>query len=294
MPKKIIGALSLALAAAIWGSMYVVSKIVLEEIPPFTLVTLRFFLAFLIFAFFYYMNYEKVKRSDYFMFAWLGFIGFTISIGAQFLGTKWANAHLGALITSSSPVFISLFALPVLKEKISLKDIIALLFATIGVIIILGWTPIGKEMFWGIISLIIAALSWAYYTVLGKKLAKGYSSLTIMFYATLFGIVFTLPITAVELVTSNWVVPTALIIWLGVLYLGIVSTAIAFYLWNYGFRFLSSTQGSLFFFFQPVVGTFLSSLILHEELTFSFIVGFLFVLLGVIVTTIKIENYYNE
>lgn len=47
MKKSIIGAICLSLAASMWGGMYVVSKYVLDFIPPFTLVWLRYMIAFI-------------------------------------------------------------------------------------------------------------------------------------------------------------------------------------------------------------------------------------------------------
>ena len=54
-------------------------------------------------------------------------------------------------------------------------------------------------------------------------------------------------------------------VWWGILYLGVVSTALAFYLWNKGFTLLDASTGSLFFFAQPVVGAVLGWLLLGES-----------------------------
>lgn len=48
MKQTILGAICLSLAASIWGGMYVVSKYVLDFIPPLTLVWLRFIIAFVV------------------------------------------------------------------------------------------------------------------------------------------------------------------------------------------------------------------------------------------------------
>ena len=58
---------------------------------------------------------------------------------------------------------------------------------------------------------------------------------------------------------------------LGVLYLGIVSTAGAFFLWNKGLELLDASIGSLFFFFQPIVGSLLGWLLLNETLNSNFL-----------------------
>ena len=67
---------------------------------------------------------------------------------------------------------------------------------------------------------------------------------------------------------------------LGILYIGIGSTAIAFFLWNKSFELLDAAAASLFFFAQPVVGALLSAIFLGEKLGWSFFAGGALILLG--------------
>lgn len=69
----------------------------------------------------------------------------------------------------------------------------------------------------------------------------------------------------------------------GLLYLGIVSTAGGFLLWNKGLQLMNASSGGLFFFFQPIVGTFLGWLLLGETIGLSFWLGSLFILSGVFI-----------
>ena len=70
---------------------------------------------------------------------------------------------------------------------------------------------------------------------------------------------------------SNPIEHMNLYVVLGVLYLGIVSTAGAFFLWNKGLELMDASIGSLFFFFQPIVGSFLGWLLLNETLNSNFL-----------------------
>jgi drug/metabolite transporter (DMT)-like permease len=71
----------------------------------------------------------------------------------------------------------------------------------------------------------------------------------------------------------------------GVLYLGVISTAVAFYLWNRGFELLDANTASLCFFAQPVVGAVLGALLLHEPLSLGFFAGGALILLGALVSS---------
>ncbi|MDA8218062.1 MAG: DMT family transporter [Dehalococcoidales bacterium] len=81
--------------------------------------------------------------------------------------------------------------------------------------------------------------------------------------------------------TGSALAPLPLPAVLGVLYLGAVSTAGAFYLWNKGMALLESDVAAVFFFAQPVVGAFLGWLLLHERLGPSFFLGGALIFAGV-------------
>ncbi|KLV14434.1 permease-like protein YdzE [Bacillus altitudinis] len=65
------------------------------------------------------------------------------------------------------------------------------------------------------------------------------------------------------------------------MYLGIISTALAFFLWNRGLQLMDASSGGLFFFFQPIVGTVLGWMILGEEMGLRSFVGILCIFAGV-------------
>jgi drug/metabolite transporter (DMT)-like permease len=284
--QQLLGALCLSLAASMWGGMYVVSKYVLDYIPPLTLVWLRYIIAFVfLFAIlkmvqFKNKQYESIKKRDWFLIAWIGFIGYFVSIALQFIGTNLSDAHTGSLITSATPAFIVIFAWFVLKEELTVRKVSAMVLATVGVVIVIGLdTNVGSN-FIGSVILVGAAITWALLSVYVKLASNRLSSLTITTYAVLFALIFTTPAMLWEL-GSNDVYYQDLLIILGVIYLGVVSTAGAFFLWNKGMELMDAGIGSLFFFFQPIVGSFLGWALLKEELGVNFFVGGIFIVLGV-------------
>ncbi|KJS14054.1 MAG: membrane protein [Peptococcaceae bacterium BRH_c8a] len=298
MGNTILGAICLSLAASIWGGMYVVSKYVLDFIPPFTLVWLRYVIAFAVLYAILKISQRKTKnctkleKKDWLLLGWIGFIGYFVSISFQFIGTKLSDAHTGALITSATPAFIVIFARFVLKETLTIRKILSLLLATIGVAIVVGWSPTLGTYFWGSVILVGAAITWALLSVYVKVASYNYSSLTITTYAILFALVFTTPFMLWEIQTNNILFNNSSII-LGVLYLGIVSTAAAFFLWNKGMEMMDTGIGSLFFFFQPLVGSFLGWLLLSEHLDLNFFVGGSLILLGVLIVTVQKKKKLN-
>jgi len=72
------------------------------------------------------------------------------------------------------------------------------------------------------------------------------------------------------------------------LYLGVISTAIAFVMWNKGLTMVSASASGLFFLLQPIVGTLLGWLLLNEGITFGFIIGTVLIL-GSVWVSIRFE-----
>jgi drug/metabolite transporter (DMT)-like permease len=285
-----LGYLYLSLAASIWGGMYVVSKWTLEVIPPFTLVWLRYVIAFIVLlAFLRRERTPSLTGKDHLSLAGIGFIGYFISISAQFVGTWLSSAHMGALITSATPAFMLLLAYGLLKETLTLKKWASVLLATLGVVVVVGWDIPSELSFLGNMILVVAAVTWAILSVGAKKLGERFSPLLITTYAVGYALLFTTPVMVWEAGYRgmDWSVLTGGPILMAVLYLGVVSTAVAFFLWNQGLKMVEASIGAMFFFFQPVVGSLLGWLWLGEHLSTSFFVGGVLILSGVALSTWK-------
>jgi drug/metabolite transporter (DMT)-like permease len=280
------GPLYLSLAAGIWGGMYVVSKEVLLFIQPWLLLEMRFFLGLLTLSgIVLYKKAWAVKRKDFGALALLSFIGYTCSIGMQFIGTSLSGAAMGSLITAASPALISIFALWLLREQLHIYKWLSLFIASLGVIIIIGLPSSNASSFLGNVILFGAALTWALYTVLSRRQTMKYSSLTVTFWASVFGVIFTAPIAVWESLAAPVSLPTNGWIWAGVLYMGVISTAGAFYLWNKGFEYINTATGSLFFFMQPVVGSTLGFFLLDEALDWNFFAGACLIASGIFLSS---------
>src|SRR5262249_38651551 len=152
--------------------------------------------------------------------------GFGISVGAQFVGTDKSNAVNGSLVTSASPAFILLFAALILREKLTVQRIAAVALATAGVLVSLDLSraDFSSGTFWGNVALAVAALTWGLFSVLVRQVSAKYDTLVVTFVGFLGGMILVIPAAAVELQTRPIGAITPGIV-LGVLYLGIVSTA---------------------------------------------------------------------
>ena len=285
--KTLIGLLCGLGAASIWGGMYVVSKVVLEIIPPFALVTTRLLLGMLTLAIVLLMRgFPKIPRKQFLQVVGVGFVGYGVSLSLQFLGTKMSTAANGSLVTSATPAFVLIFAALLLRERITPLRLTALALATLGVIAVIDprSAQLNPELFLGNLALIGAAITWALYSVLVRKTTQDVDVLLFSLVAFLGGLPVTLPAGAWELRTLGMGEITLGVVG-GILFLGVISTALAMVLWNTAFALVDASLASLTFFAQPVVGTLLGWLFLGEQITPLFLLGGFLIGLGLVIST---------
>lgn len=275
MNKTIVGLSSGLIAASIWGGMYVVSKVVLEVIPPFTLLASRLILgaAALGIVIFFRKKTEFTKQQFINSFL-VGVVGYGISLGFQFVGTKLSTASNGALVTSATPAFVLLFAPFLLEEKTTTRGVLALIVSSLGVVAVIDprTADFSSSLFTGNLSLLAAALTWALYSVLVRKVSQSADLLISSAVMLVGGIPSSLLFSYFE-INNLGIGEITLGVVIGVLFIGIVSTAIAMYLWNFAFAQLPASAASLTFFAQPVVGTILGWFFLGEKITPLFLLG---------------------
>ena len=287
MNKTFVGILCGLGAASIWGGMYVVSKVVLEIIPPFTLVSIRLILGALTLAVVILLRgAPRLSHRQFLQVVGVGFVGYGISLSLQFLGTKLSTAANGSLVTSATPAFVLLFAWILLQETITPRRLIALILATLGVIAVIDprSAQLQPDLFLGNILLLGAGITWALYSVLVRRTTQDLDVLPFSLIAFFGGLPVTVPLSAWELGTVG-VGEINLGVVGGILFLGIISTALAMVLWNTAFAFVDASLASLTFFAQPVVGTLLGWLFLGEQITPLFLLGGFLIGLGLIISS---------
>ncbi|MGN1386421.1 MAG: DMT family transporter [Bacillus sp. (in: firmicutes)] len=284
MKNTWIGSFYLIIASSIWGGMYVVVKTVVSVIPPLELVWMRYLVALVALGIIGVLTKQnwRIQRQHFRLIIAIALIGYVISIVTQETGTMLSTAQMGAIITATTPAFMVLFASFILKEHFTFKKAISVSLATLGVVIIVGVDTLDLSNILGGVSLTVAALTWALMSVLVKKIPEDYSQIVVTFYAAFIAVVVLTPFVIPRLPAIDWnefMEPT---IWGGLLYLGVISTSLAFLLWNRGLQMLNASSGGIFFFFQPLVGALLGWLLLGETLSSTFWIGAVFIFFGVL------------
>ncbi|UWG47665.1 Permease of the drug/metabolite transporter (DMT) superfamily [Halanaeroarchaeum sp. HSR-CO] len=273
--------------------MYVVSKWGFASIPPATLAFLRVALgaATLVLVVRLQGQSRTFSFAEHRRFALLG-IWVAITLLTQFVGTDLTNASQGSLLTVLTPVFTLLLGILVLEEGVTVRKVGGMAIATVGTVVVLAGqydlTRLGEGSAIGISALLLASFGWAAYTVWGTPLVRRYSALETATYSTVWAVPLLFVVAVAELWTlgrSPLTLPTTAPVLAAVFYLGVLSTAAAWYLWYRGVESLEAGVVAVFFFAQPVVGVLLGTVILEESLGPTFIAGGLVMAVGIYVVS---------
>lgn len=276
-----------------WGSLYVVSKFVLGAIPVLTVANVRYVLAAgILYLVLKGREGRAIEKQDYKYIFLVGTFGYFMSMGAQLLGTKLANASLASLINSVNPLSIMVFAAIILKEKITPRKIISIVMALGGVMVILGNVS-GAGHLEGILLSLSSVILWSFITVLVRKLSKKYDPLAITTYSMLVAACWTLPFAIYDIGIAKTAVFSLPIV-AGLLYMGVICTALAYYLWNKSLSMIEASRCGLFYPLQPMVSACLGWMILGEAITPRFLVGAVLIVGGVMFSILEKSDKLSE
>lgn len=273
----------------LWGSLFVVTQFVLGKIPTFTVAMFRYLSSFIaLSAAAWKKEKEVIERQDYKYFFIVGFIGYFLAVDFQLLGTKFAGSSIASLLNSMNPVFISVMAAFILKEKLTKAKIAGLLLSMAGVYLIIGHGASVSPV--GIFFSLAAVLGWAFMSVISRKISRKYSSLTITRYAMLIAAVCNIPVSFCEICITHPVIEPDLSAVLGLLYMGLVCTAFTNILWNKSLSLLPANTCSAFYPVQTLTSSLLGIFLFHEVLTISFLAGTLCIIIGVLISLLDIPR----
>jgi len=276
--------------SALWGGVFIVGKVMLQNIGPFSVAFCRYAFAsvcLLLISLKIEGKLPSLKRSQILPVILLGIIGIFLYSIFFFIGLQKITASRAAIIYALNPIFITLCSAFVFKEKLTTPKAIGTIASLLGAGIViakgnlLGLLDllIGK-VGWGEICLFASVFSWVIYTLLGKLVIKELSPLVATTYACLIG--------GAALFVPAWIEGFVqdfnsfpILVWLGVMYLGFLSSAIGFTWYYEALKAIGPVKTGVFINLVPVFGIFLAVLLLHEQFTPSLLLGTTLVLTGV-------------
>jgi len=132
----------------------------------------------------------------------------------------------------------------------------------------------------GDLMVVLALIFEAFYTVRGKAMLTKHPPLLITSASIVGSVVFWIPLAGTEILLHGWH-PLGLDAWLGIGWMAIMSTVIAYLAWFKGLAHVDGSAAASALFIQPLLGTLLAILLLHDQLLPTTIVGGILIVISV-------------
>lgn len=285
-----LGLLALFIASAVGGLNPVVLKIGLRELPPLTLIALRFFLATCILLPFIYKKLRHLSKRDIAKLTIVSSL-FTLNVALFTTGIGNTTVIMSQILSMISPIVVGIFAIFIVKEHMQKENIIGVGIAMIGVIFLMTQsyngagntfgTPFGNML------VFLSMIFWCLYITLSRRLIRRYSPMTVSFFTmAVSGAVLLTVAAPIELYFHAVDLSTLTISTAGSLtYLVFIATLFFFPMMQYGIKHTNAFTASLTSYISPVFGGGVAVLFMGEKITQPFIIGTVFILLGVLYST---------
>lgn len=285
LSKRQLAILALIIANIIWGAASPIFKWSMQEIPPYTLGTLRFLLAALIILPFVYKKIA-IKKADFPKMLALAAIGITLHIAVFFLGLQMTSSINVPILSALSPVLLIIGSVWYLHEKLKKKIIIGTLISLVGIAIIviqpiLMTGPDGSIP--GNLLIILSIILGAIYTLLLKKYSLSYPALTVVFWTFLLGGLLFIPAFITEIILLNPFANFDGKSLVGIGYGAIFSSAIAYFFYAFGLKYLTASEVGIFIYIEPIITVLVAVPLLNEIVHPIYILGSLFVFAGIFI-----------
>ena len=266
-----------------WGASFMFTRLVVEEISPSHLVSIRLFLATVLLGPLFISKEELLKMSK--VIPSLILLGI-INAALPFFLFAWSAQELTAgmlsILNGTSPLFALIIAIILFRQNTTFLQVIGLLAGFIGLLIFIGLDEI-RVVFFPVTLCLIGAFCYAYSNNILFKLNHINSSA--LASATMAsGFIFSIPLFLSE--PQSFSFDLSLKTYLATFFLGLVSTGISFIAYVVLLQRSSPVQASSIIFLVPITGIFWGAIFLDENIDQKVILGSLCILIGIGLTNI--------
>ena len=270
------------LTALLFSTMEVACKVAGNDLDPFQLTFLRFLIGGLILLPFGIaeMNKKEIKldSKDILKLLGVGTIGIPISMVLFQVGIMNCNASSASVMFSINPLFTMVCAHLLTSEKITKQRLAALTIGIIGLVFIIRpWDVQEGNTVFGAVCLLLAAITFGFYTVTGKMVSQKIGSVAqagisfLLGAAVLLIVIIIMGRPVLEGVTDN--IPI-------ILYTGIFVTGLGYYSYFTSIKLSDATTGSFAFFLKPALAPIIAVIILRETILWNTIAGIVIILIA--------------
>lgn len=275
MEKKNVFQVYLMLVSTffLWGSIYVATKYLSTAgLPSAVIVCARNLIGVVPL---YFMArgslHTKIEKEDWKYFILVALLGYYGTFLINMLGVARAGASVSALVNTLNPVTMSLLAAVILKEPIRKIQVVCIVLAVVGAYVVLAGAE-SNGQFIGLLLIIGSVLTWSVTSIYIRRLGAKYPAVLITFYGMGMSLLLHIPTAGYAIAKQGGMQLDGKTILL-LLYLGVLASGFAQFLWSRSLSLLPATTCSLFYPLQPVFSAILGVLFLGETFRPNFWIG---------------------
>ena len=272
------------LAMAFWATNFAFSPVVLDAVGAIQLTGSRWFIAIIVLIPLALLT-EKATRAVivgewkiHVVQALLGYVGYTLLLYYALGVTSPVTA---SVLVALNPATIAIAARFILHENMSVNTIVGIAISIVGALVVVfgGGIAGGFAFSYGDVLLLIATVLWTAYSMLAPRVKTPPITATAV-QATISAIIM-VPYMALDIAWGNtaWFTMDGFD-WLGVLWIGLIPSAGAYFLWNISSEWIGPTRTGAFLNIIPVF-TALFVVAFGGTVTPTQLLGGALVLLGV-------------
>jgi len=290
MQSHLASIFMLLITMVIWGSTFVVTKGINEQVQPFTLAFVRVTIGALVLLGCAFVRQARGgEHSPWSALPWktmvtMGVIGVVLYYAVFNYSLVYTSASQGALVQSCIPAMTALVAVVWLREHASAARWAGIVLSMVGVLIVFSGADAqsGSASLYGNVLMFISAVLWGVYTSMAKRVAK-FDPIQVTAGIIGAGAILLLPLAAFE-VGAQGLPQIDQKAWLGMAYLGAGASGLAYMMYSAALKHVDASEAGVYTNLIPIVGV-ATGMMLGEPLTLRAIVGGLVVLVGVWLTS---------
>jgi len=285
--KTAAGHLSALITILIWGTTFVSTKVLLRDFMPIEILVFRFIIGYITLLIIHPHHIKTINLKQELYFVAAGICGVTLYFILENIALTYTLASNVGVIISIAPFFTAIFAHLFLdREKLTLRFFIGFTVAIMGIILI-GFNEnfILKLNPLGYILAAIAAIVWAVYSILMRKISEfQYNTIACTRKVFFYGLFFMIPAIFMfdfKLRLDRFI---NLSNFLNIIYLGLGASALCFVTWNWSVKVLGAVKTSVYIYIVPVITVVSSAVLLQEKITVIAMVGIVLTLAGLFIS----------
>ena len=276
-----------------WGASFPCTRLLLDAgITPTEIFVYRSAIAYIGLLIFSKFKIDFWGWRDELLAFLCGLTGGAMYFVLQNIALKLTLLSDVVIVIAINPLLTTILAALFLKdEHFSLKILLSSMVAFTGVAVV----TLRDGLLWGDgllgnVLAFLAALSWAVYCIILKRVQGRHSTLAITRKVMIYGTICALPVMFSEPMSSLSTLLRSDVL-ANMLFLALICSMAAFLIWNFVIKKIGAIRSSNYLYLDPVISIIIGVIVLHERVGIVAVVGCTLVLLGVIMVEKTSRNH---